>query len=374
MAEKTSRLTPAASHSGWQKTKATGHLSASRCSSGSFLGSAPAVKKTWRPRGSRLSASAEPYPPLSTSKDRMRLTNHNPSPVRRYRCRRSAHRAVPSSGYTARAMTSPPASELDFDKADYGGNPAGVRCASCSMEIKDRYFEVNGATVCASCRRLITDLERPEGGLRRFIKATALGLAGGAAGASIWYAVATLFNMEIGLIAILVGWLVGSGVHRGAEGRGGLRYQLLAAFVAYASIVTTYIPPIYAEFAKAPEGAAAIGDTTAGQLDGSASSGPRDAAPAPAEEPGTASSEQPSLSGAFGSLLVAGAFLYAIAFAAPFLMGFENLIGILIIGFALHQAWRMNSRRVIEVKGPFRLAAARPPARAARAPDDIVGS
>ncbi|MBK5257844.1 MAG: hypothetical protein JJE39_17610 [Vicinamibacteria bacterium] len=271
-------------------------------------------------------------------------------------------------------MISPPASRLDFDKADYGGDPAGVRCASCPVEIKDRYFEVNGATVCTNCRGLIANLEGAEGGLRRFIKATALGLAGGAAGASIWYAVATLFNMEIGLIAILVGWLVGSGVHQGAEGRGGLRYQLLAAFVTYASIVTTYIPPIYAELSKAPEGAAVTGDAAAGQPDGSAASAPRDVAPAPAVEPETGSSERPSLSGAFGSLLLAGAFLYAIAFAAPFLMGFENLIGILIIGFAVHQAWRMNSRRVIEVKGPFRLATARPKAPAATATDDIVPS
>ena len=41
----------------------------------------------------------------------------------------------------------------------------------------------------------------------------------------------------------------------------------------------------------------------------------------------------------------------------PFLMGFENAIGILIIGFALWQAFRMNARAKIELQGPFRLEA-----------------
>jgi hypothetical protein len=44
-----------------------------------------------------------------------------------------------------------------------------------------------------------------------------------------------------------------------------------------------------------------------------------------------------------------------IAYMLPFLMGFENAIGILIIGFALWQAFRMNARAKIELQGPFRL-------------------
>jgi hypothetical protein len=44
-----------------------------------------------------------------------------------------------------------------------------------------------------------------------------------------------------------------------------------------------------------------------------------------------------------------------IAYAMPFLAGFQNIIGILIIGFALWQAFRMNARASIELQGPFRL-------------------
>lgn len=261
--------------------------------------------------------------------------------------------------------------EMDFSKADFGAPAAGLVCASCPSKIRDRYFEINGATVCANCRRLIAELERPEGGLRRFALATFFGVLGGALGAAVWYAVAKLFNLEIGLIAILVGWLVGSGVHRGAQGRGGWRYQLLAAFVTYASIVTTYIPPIYAELAKRPD-ATAPGAPTPGR-------DPGVVIPAAPETPSTvpappAPGEPASLLGALGTLALAGAFLYAIAFAAPFLMGVENLIGILIIGFAVHQAWRMNARPVFDIKGPFRVAPAAIEAPVAPPSDDTAAS
>ena len=49
-----------------------------------------------------------------------------------------------------------------------------------------------------------------------------------------------------------------------------------------------------------------------------------------------------------------------LAYMVPFLMGFENIIGILIIGFALWQAFRMNARMKIELQGPFRLEARDP--------------
>ena len=51
-------------------------------------------------------------------------------------------------------------------------------------------------------------------------------------------------------------------------------------------------------------------------------------------------------------------FVVVVAFAAPFLAGFENILGILIIGFGLWQAWQLNRKRPFEVAGPFQVAAA----------------
>jgi hypothetical protein len=269
---------------------------------------------------------------------------------------------------------------LDFDKADFGAPAAGLKCASCPVEILDRYFEVNGATVCTNCRRLIAESERPEGGLKRFVLATLFGVMGGAAGAAVWYAVAKLFNLEIGLIAILVGWLVGSGVHKGSQGRGGWRYQFLAAFVTYASIVTTYIPPIVTELSKRTDASAAPAPTAgkdAGTTQPAVPETPSTVpAPAPAQAAagGGAPDAPASVLGLLGTLALAAAFLYALAFAAPFLMGVENLIGILIIGFAVHQAWRMNARRVFDIKGPFRVAAKPSPAPVPQSSNDAESS
>ena len=46
--------------------------------------------------------------------------------------------------------------------------------------------------------------------------------------------------------------------------------------------------------------------------------------------------------------------MFGIAFASPFLSGASNIIGILIIGIALYEAWKLNKR--VPVTGPFQFA------------------
>jgi hypothetical protein len=43
-------------------------------------------------------------------------------------------------------------------------------------------------------------------------------------------------------------------------------------------------------------------------------------------------------------------------------MGFQNIIGILIIGFGVYEAWKLNRRVPLEIAGPFRLGEAGPTA------------
>jgi hypothetical protein len=68
-----------------------------------------------------------------------------------------------------------------------------------------------------------------------------LGLGFGAAvlGAGIYFGIAALTGYEFGLVAIVVGVLVGSAVRKGSNGRGGWRYQLLAKFLTYTAVVVT---------------------------------------------------------------------------------------------------------------------------------------
>jgi hypothetical protein len=50
---------------------------------------------------------------------------------------------------------------------------------------------------------------------------------------------------------------------------------------------------------------------------------------------------------------------FVIAFAVPFLSGFENIIGIVIIGIGLYEAWKLNKRAELTISGPHMLG--RPP-------------
>jgi len=64
------------------------------------------------------------------------------------------------------------------------------------------------------------------------------------AGAAIYYAVIAITHLEIGLVAILIGYMVGYAVRRGAGGRGGLRFQILAAVLTYGAVGLAYAPLI----------------------------------------------------------------------------------------------------------------------------------
>jgi hypothetical protein len=43
----------------------------------------------------------------------------------------------------------------------------------------------------------------------------------------------------------------------------------------------------------------------------------------------------------------------AICITAPFFSGLENIIGFLVIGFALFEAWKINKKTLLRITGPF---------------------
>lgn len=227
---------------------------------------------------------------------------------------------------------------------------ARVTCGLCGREAQGVYFQVGEQTACTRCKN---QLEAGGGGTRigRFSRATLFGLGAGLVGASLWYLVRWLTGYEIGLIAIVVGYLVGSAVKRGSRGRGGLRYQLLAVGLTYVSICANYVPDvIQGFFEKAQESQHA------------SPSNPAEAAP-PTPAVSTSAAEAPELSLVQKLLAVAlfGALVLAIALAAPFLGGFESALGLLIIGFGLWEAWKLNAAHALEISGPFRIGSGSAP-------------
>lgn len=95
-----------------------------------------------------------------------------------------------------------------------------MTCALCQASFATGTGALaNGRPLCASCTTQVElDLaaERTSSGV---LLALALGLVGAIAGAAVWAGIAIATDFEVGYVAVLVGFLAGYGVRRGA-GRG----------------------------------------------------------------------------------------------------------------------------------------------------------
>ena len=137
------------------------------------------------------------------------------------------------------------AEPLQFDQAEYT-TPAGDRptCIVCKQPIADEYFELNGQVFCSRCRQGVEASFRGGSRVARAIKALFLGTVAAGVGAVIYYAIIRLTGLNIGLIAVVVGVMVGGAVRRGSGNRGGPFYQVVAILLTYLSIVAMNVPLI----------------------------------------------------------------------------------------------------------------------------------
>lgn len=251
----------------------------------------------------------------------------------------------------------PSREELQFDSAEPAGErPAGPVCALCQKPITTYYFEAAGKVVCSSCKNQVLASNVSGVAAGTFLRAAFFGFFGALAGAGVYYAVLATTGYEVGLIAILVGFMVGYAVRMGAGGRGGRRYQILALGLTYLAIGGTYVPVAMRQMGR-NQGATA--DSTRAEGDTSEAAPATETASAVmGTEAADTSAAAPSLAG----LAIGLAALAALAAAMPVLVvifGFpQSLISALIIGFALHQAWRMNGRLKVTFTGPFKVGAA----------------
>jgi hypothetical protein len=236
--------------------------------------------------------------------------------------------------------------ELQFDHAEYQTPPASaVTCTVCNQAVPEQYYEINGKVICPPCRKAIETRFTGGSGLGRFVRASLFGFIAAAAGCGIYYAVSKITGYNFALISILVGWMVGSAVRRGAQYRGGWVYQALAIFLTYTAIVAIDIPEIVAEFDKNQE--------QRGAAEQPAGAGPNQAAAPRVDAPRRRIQDFTPAQKA-----VLAVVLLLFAYALPFLAGFKNLIGLLIIFFALQQAWYLNRKPKITITGPYRVGVA----------------
>jgi hypothetical protein len=237
-----------------------------------------------------------------------------------------------------------PTDGLRFDQPESdSGSPT---CARCQAGITKAYYEVNGHVVCAGCKSAL-ECAPPGSGTSRMLRAAVFGFGAAVVGAGIYYAILAATGYELGLVAIVVGWMVGLAVHKGSHGAGGWAYQTLAVGLTYLAIVSTYIPFIFKD--DTDQSAKAAAAAPASSALGAAQ--PADSVTVRPAAATTADSSTHHMTP--GRFLLGLVVLILIAAATPFIAGFENILGLIIIGFALFQAWKMNRRVPLVVNGPY---------------------
>ena len=247
---------------------------------------------------------------------------------------------------------------LQFDHVERAGQTPGLTCSICQRPIAASYYEINGKVTCQGCRGQIMAAWNRGSPAQRFAKALGLGAAAAALGAGVYFGIEALTGYEFGLVAVVVGLLVGTAVRKGSSGRGGWRYQLLAMFLTYSAVVATDSTLIARELRKelrARSDSAGVAFDSGGRRAASPATPPA-AAAAPANTAATTGHARPRLL----ALLFGVAFLLALAYAAPVIIGFSSPLHLLIAGFALYEAWKLNRGVALRVTGPYQASRAMP--------------
>jgi hypothetical protein len=196
-------------------------------------------------------------------------------------------------------------SEPQFERMEPREETAQSTCSACQRAIPETYFEAAGRIFCEPCRDAVMASLRGGSGAARLLKALVFGVGAAAVSAVVWYGIVKLTGYELGIIAVAVGFAVGGAVRAGADQRGGWAYQTIAVVLTYLAIAASYVPLL-------------------------------------------AESEDPLFSPMTAVL---------VALTIPVLQVMEGtgFIGLLIVCFALYEAWKINKRRTIAFSGPFRL-------------------
>ena len=212
------------------------------------------------------------------------------------------------------ADTPAPREDLQFDRVETSSTASdtsstsfgpAVICEMCSMPVGSEYYHVNDKPVCASCRAAVIDAAKTPRSAGPLVQAGIFGLGAAIAGAAIYYAVIAITKFEIGLVAILIGYMVGYAVRKGSGGRGGRRFQVLAIVLTYWAVGLAYTPLAFERYS-----------TGIGKL-------------------------------------------FWLAFALPAMSIISSfpggLLSALIIGIGLHQAWSMTGAHKLTVSGPYKV-------------------
>lgn len=289
-----------------------------------------------------------------------------------------------------------------------------MTCLGCESAIIDLYFLAGGTKpVCASCK---TQLEgAPLGPVGpAFAKAAGLGLLASLAAAGVWAAIVIITHLQLGLVAVAVGYVVGLAVRRGAGRHSGGIFQALAIALSVLAIVWSTIPMVFHSMPSRTPAAAVAPDAPvlklkileSGQVlaDGAPISNDQIASRVGdikqkhgmvwywREHPERPSDELPPAQDASASAVISavtkggvpikrvqddlgtpaptptssssgwakgiGFLLFVMPFIVYGAMVSSDPVSLLFLGIAVYEAWKLNRRRTLLFTGPFARAAA----------------
>ena len=220
----------------------------------------------------------------------------------------------------------------------------GVVCAACQTSISTEYFDLGGQVLCERCRRRLELAADTPRGVAPLLIAGASGLAAGIAGAIVYYSVIAIAHLEIGIVAILIGYMVGYAVRRGAGGRGGLRFQVLAVALTYLSVAFAYTPLVVSAVRNQRTGEMAAQRNATGS-------------PGAGMTATSRTGEAPRPIGVLKLILFLGAFVATLPVAVILGNLPSSLITLVIITIGMRQAFRMTAAPMLEFRGPYRVGA-----------------
>jgi hypothetical protein len=228
----------------------------------------------------------------------------------------------------------PSVDALQFRRAqpiNSGEAPESKACVACKQLIGNEYYQVQNQVICPLCASKMQAGARSKKPIP-WVRLVIYG-GGAALGGCLLYAIVLAMGVQIGIVALAVGWMVGKAIRHASYGTGGRPQQILAVALTYFAISTSFIPAYFF-----------IGIRHANAEHAAGAKQP--VVKAPANESKASGSRSPTIVG-----------LAALAAIGPFLelasSPVGGLISLFILFIGLQRAWAMTARHEIPVTGPY---------------------
>lgn len=244
-----------------------------------------------------------------------------------------------------------------FGTAEYAPKSGTDVCKSCNQGIAGQYYRVNGALACSRCVDLLKT-QIPKDTHSAFVRGLAFGLGGAILGLILYSGFSIVTGIEIGYVALAVGWIIAKAIKLGSRGIGGRRYQVAAVVFTYAAVSLAAIPVYISQEMK--DGSRKPAQTQpAPSVNPDSSSPGSDSSPVASAPANPAPPEKApiNLFKALGALVLLGLASPFLELASPV----NGALGLVILFVGMNIAWRLAAGPKIDILGPFATGVSAPP-------------